>query len=225
MAAGSIEPDRAFSDASGTRAATTIGGERKVRMARSSRALLVVDVQNDFCEGGSLAVSGGAETAFRIGRLLHAWQEADPDDRAYDVVVASQDHHISPGGHFAEHPDFEDSWPAHCVAGSDGAAFHPNLDPQPFAAIFKKGEYAAAYSAFEGKDEHGVSLVDWLRERGVAEVSICGIATDYCVRSTALDALASGFATTVLADLTAGVAPATSAAAIDEVRAAGAIIA
>jgi nicotinamidase/pyrazinamidase len=189
-----------------------------------ARALIVVDVQNDFCEGGSLAVSGGADTAFRIGRVLHAWQEADPADRAYDVVVASQDHHISPGGHFAEHPDFEDSWPAHCVVGTDGAAFHPNLDPQPFDAIFKKGEYAAAYSAFEGKSEHGVPLIDWLRSHDVASVAICGLATDYCVRSTALDAIEGGFETTVLADLVAGVAPTTSAAALDEILAAGATI-
>ena len=189
-----------------------------------ARALLVVDVQNDFCEGGSLAVAGGADTAFRIGLLLRAWRDAAPEQREYDVVVATQDHHISPGGHFAAEPDFADSWPAHCVAGTDGAAFHPNLDPQPFDAIFKKGEYAAAYSGFEGVSENGRTLVDWLRDHHVTEVDICGLATDYCVRSTALDALANGFATTVLSELIAGVAPATSAAALDEVRAAGATV-
>jgi nicotinamidase/pyrazinamidase len=189
-----------------------------------AKALIVADVQNDFCEGGSLAVAGGADVAFRIGGLLHAWQEAEPRDRAYDVVVATQDHHISPGGHFADHPDFERSWPPHCVAGTDGAAFHPNLDPQPFDAIFKKGEYAAAYSGFEGRAEDGTSLVDWLRAHGVTSVDVCGIATDYCVRATALDAIKSGFETTVLADLVAGVAPATSRAALDEVRAAGATV-
>jgi nicotinamidase/pyrazinamidase len=189
-----------------------------------AKALIVVDVQNDFCEGGSLAVSGGADVAFRIGRLLHAWQEAEPRDRAYDVVVATQDHHISPGDHFADDPDFERSWPPHCVAGSDGAAFHPNLDPQPFDAIFKKGEYAAAYSGFEGNSEDGARLVDWLRAHDVTAVDVCGVATDYCVRATALDALDSGFATTILTDLIAGVAPGTSAAALDEVSAAGATI-
>jgi nicotinamidase/pyrazinamidase len=190
-----------------------------------AKALIVVDVQNDFCEGGSLAVNGGAEVAFRIGRLLRAWQEADPDDRAYDVVVATQDHHISPGDHFADQPDFERSWPAHCVAGTDGAAFHPNLDPQPFDAIFKKGEYAAAYSGFEGKSEDGTPLADWLRARDVTSVDVCGIATDYCVRATTLDAVKAGLETTVLTDLVAGVAPDSSKAALDEVRSAGAKVA
>jgi nicotinamidase/pyrazinamidase len=194
-------------------------------MAPTAKALIVVDVQNDFCEGGSLAVTGGADVAFRIGRLLHAWQEAEPQSRAYDLVVATQDHHVSPGDHFADDPDFADSWPPHCVAGSDGAAFHPNLDPQPFDAIFKKGEYAAAYSGFEGRSDDGTPLADWLRARDVTAVDVCGIATDYCVRATALDAVENGFSTTVLTDLIAGVAPATSDAALDEVRAAGATLA
>jgi nicotinamidase/pyrazinamidase len=189
-----------------------------------AKALIVVDVQNDFCEGGSLAVAGGADVAFRIGRLLHAWQEAEPSDRAYDVVVATQDHHVSPGDHFADDPDFKRSWPRHCVAGTDGAAFHPNLDPQPFHAIFRKGEYAAAYSGFEGTADDGRGLADWLRAHEVSTVDVCGIATDYCVRATALDAVESGFETTVLTDLIAGVAPASSTAALDELRAAGAAV-
>ncbi len=123
-----------------------------------SRALIVTDVQNDFCEGGSLAVSGGAEVAFRIGTLLHRWQQADEADREYDVIVATRDHHIDPGAHFSTTPDFVESWPPHCVVGSDGAAFHPNLDPQPFHAIFLKGEYQAAYSGFEAKTVDGVDL-------------------------------------------------------------------
>jgi nicotinamidase/pyrazinamidase len=190
-----------------------------------AKALIVVDVQNDFCEGGSLAVAGGADVAFRIGQVLHAWQEAEPAERAYDMVVATQDHHVSPGDHFAAEPDFERTWPPHCVAGTDGAAFHPNLDPQPFAAIFKKGEYAAAYSGFEGKAEDGTSLAEWLRAHDVTSVDVCGIATDYCVRATALDAIENGFATTVLTGLIAGVAPASSTAALDEVREAGATVA
>ena len=101
-----------------------------------TRALIVCDVQNDFCEGGSLAVSGGAEVAFRIGGLLHQWQETAPGDRDYAYVVASRDHHIDPGDHFSDDPDYRHSWPHHCVVGTDGEAFHPNLDPQPFDAIF-----------------------------------------------------------------------------------------
>lgn len=187
-----------------------------------SRALVVVDVQNDFCEGGSLAVAGGAEVALRIGEVLHRWHESDPGTRDYSHVVATRDHHIDPGGHFAEHPDFVDSWPAHCVAGTDGAAFHANLDPQPFDAIFDKGAYQAAYSGFEGTDRDGRGLADWLREHGVDAVDVVGLATDHCVRATALDAVAAGFETRVLLDLTAGVAEATTASALGEMRAAGA---
>ena len=123
-----------------------------------TRALIVVDVQNDFCEGGSLAVAGGADVAFRINGLVHAWHEAEPRDREYAAVVATRDHHIDPGEHFSDEPDFVDSWPHHCVVGTEGAAFHPNLDPQPFDAVFLKGEHAAAYSGFEGKDADGTGL-------------------------------------------------------------------
>jgi nicotinamidase/pyrazinamidase len=186
-----------------------------------SRALIVVDVQNDFCEGGSLAVTGGADVAFRIGLLLHEWQEAEPEERTYAHVVATRDHHVDPGNHFSANPDFEQSWPRHCVVGTDGVSFHPNLDPQPFDAIFDKGEYAAAYSGFEGKNHNGTGLADWLREHEVSGVDVCGIATDYCVRATALDAARAGFETTVLTDLTAGVAPATTQEALTELANAG----
>ena len=86
----------------------------------------------------------------------------------------------------------------HCKVGTDGEAFHPNLDPQPFDAIFLKGEHQAAYSAFEGRTTAGTTLADWLREHEVEEVDICGLATDHCVRATALDAVAEGFETSVL---------------------------
>jgi len=186
-----------------------------------ARALIVVDVQNDFCEGGSLAVSGGADLAFRIGTLLHEWHEADPGQHRYSYVVATRDHHIDPGDHFSETPDFVSSWPRHCVAGTDGVGFHPNLDPQPFDAIFDKGEYAAAYSGFEGKSQDGHTLTAWLREKGVTDVDVCGIATDYCVRATALDANKEGFGTTVLTSLTAGVAPVSTEQALVDLRTAG----
>ncbi|HEY6737226.1 MAG TPA: nicotinamidase [Actinopolymorphaceae bacterium] len=184
-------------------------------------ALIVVDVQNDFCEGGSLAVRGGAEVAFKIGNLLRDWVEAAPRDRAYDYVIATRDHHIDPGDHFSDDPDFVKSWPAHCVAGTHGAAFHPNLDPVPFGAVFSKGHRSAAYSGFEGLTYEGHTLVDWLRDRKVESVDIAGIATDHCVRATALDAVKHGFTTTVLLDLTAGVAPDTTARALEELREAG----
>jgi nicotinamidase/pyrazinamidase len=188
------------------------------------RALLVVDVQNDFCEGGSLPVMGGAAVAHAISSLLRSWTEQLPGAPDYAYAVATQDHHIDPGDHFSERPDFVDSWPRHCVVGSDGVAFHPNLDPQPFDSIFLKGEYAAAYSGFEGRNHDGVSLADWLRTHGITDVDLCGIATDYCVRATGRDALREGFKVRVFEELCAGVAPGTSAQAIDELRAAGATV-
>jgi nicotinamidase/pyrazinamidase len=187
-----------------------------------TRALIVVDVQNDFCEGGSLGVDGGAEVALRIGEILHRWSQADDADRRYSHVVATRDYHVDPGDHFGDPPDFVASWPAHCVVGTDGAAFHPNLDPQPFDAVFDKGAHDAAYSGFEGVDRDGVSLADWLRRRGVDAVDVVGIATDHCVRATAIDAVREGFDTRVRLDLTAGVAPGTTQAAMRDMKDAGA---
>jgi len=180
-----------------------------------SRALVVVDVQNDFCEGGSLAVQGGAEVAGRISRLLST------DKGGYDVVVATRDHHIDPGTHFSDHPDFVDSWPVHCVADTSGADFHPSLETTAIDAVFRKGEHAAAFSGFEGRADDGSMLADWLRARDVTEVDVCGIATDYCVRATALDSQAAGFTTRLLGDLISGVSAETSQAAVTEMQSAG----
>ena len=189
-----------------------------------TRALVVVDVQNDFCEGGSLPVAGGARVASDIGELLHHWTRQDDQAPSYDVVVATKDHHLDPGPHWAREPDFVDTWPVHCRVGTDGEAFHPNLDPQPFDAIFLKGEHAAAYSGFEGRAADGRGLADWLQEHQVDTVDICGLATDHCVRATALDAVAAGFATRVLLDLCAGVAPETTGTALEEMSGAGVIL-
>ena len=185
------------------------------------RALIVVDVQNDFCEGGSLPVSGGAEVAFRIGQLLHHWTEQDLKSPDYDLVVATRDHHIDPGGHFSKEPDYVDTWPPHCVVGTDGEAFHPNLDPQPFNAVFLKGEREAAYSGFEGRHVDGSSLTEWLTTHEVTDIDVCGLTTDHCVRETSLDGVRNGFNTRVLIDLCAGVLPRTTDAAIQAMRSAG----
>jgi nicotinamidase/pyrazinamidase len=179
------------------------------------RALIIVDVQNDFCEGGSLAVEGGAAVARDVNSLL-----ASPD-HGYAHVVATNDYHIDPGSHFSDNPDYWQSWPVHCVAGSPGAAFHPALDPTRFEAVFRKGTHAAAYSGFEGVDEKGTPLGDWLREHDVDQADVVGIATDYCVRATALDAAAAGLRTRVLLGLTVGVDPRTTDEAITAMRAAG----
>jgi nicotinamidase/pyrazinamidase len=179
--------------------------------------LIVVDVQRDFCESGSLAVTGGAAVAGRIDALLHG-------DHDYDHVVATRDHHIDPGPHFAADPDFVDSWPRHCEVGTPGVEFHDQLTFRDFDAVFDKGEYAAAYSGFEGTAGDGTSLLSWLTARGVDRVHVCGIATDYCVRATALDAVREGFTTTVLLDLTAAVAPDRLDATLDAFTAAQVII-
>jgi nicotinamidase/pyrazinamidase len=177
-----------------------------------TRALIVVDVQNDFCEGGSLAVAGGAGVAAAISAALSGG--------AWDHVVATQDHHIDPGRHFDPHPDYVSTWPAHCVVGTAGVDLHPSLDTSRVEAVFAKGDYQAAYSGFEGHAD-GRGLADWLRGRGVTDVDVVGIATDHCVRATALDAVREGFVTTVLLDLTAGVMAATTASALVELREAG----
>jgi nicotinamidase/pyrazinamidase len=177
------------------------------------KGLLVVDVQNDFCEGGSLAVAGGATVAAAISALI-----ASTD---YAVIAATRDAHRDPDGHFSAAPDFVDSWPPHCVIGTPGAELHPNFDTQRVDAIFNKGEWQAAYSGFEGTDRDGRPLAEWLREHQVDAVDIVGIATDHCVRATALDAVAEGLATTVLLEHTAGVASDTVEAAPAEMSSAG----
>lgn len=179
------------------------------------RALIVVDVQNDFCEGGSLAVPGGAYVARSISELVAT------SASEYAHVVATQDHHIDPGDHFSDHPDYVHSWPPHCVAGTPGAEFHPDLDTTRLEAIFRTGAYDDGYSGFQGADDTGTRLGDWLRERGVTELDIVGIATDHCVRATATDGARGGFATRVRLGLTAGVAPDSTARALTEMRDAG----
>ena len=177
-----------------------------------TRALIIVDVQNDFCEGGSLPVTGGAAVAAGVSLVLERG-----GDR-WDHVVATKDWHIDPGNHFSDHPDYLDTWPAHCVVGSGGADFHPALVTDRVEEVFHKGEHKAAYSGFEGHSESGETLADWLRSRSVTEVELVGIATDHCVRATALDARREGFDTTVLLNLTAGVAQGTTDAALAEFR-------
>ncbi len=193
-----------------------------------SRALIIVDVQNDFCEGGSLAVSGGADVAGAISEYV------DAHHGEFDHIVATQDWHIDPGEHFSDTPDFKDSWPPHCEAGTPGAELHPDLDTEYIQAYFQKGQFSAAYSGFEGllapedavptgerqpgalpgpadaerfaPDEDAIGLDDWLQSHDVEDVVVVGIATDYCVMATALDAVQAGYSVTVLRSLTAGIA-------------------
>lgn len=185
------------------------------------RALIIVDVQNDFCEGGSLAVAGGAGVAGAISTALAGDGASGPAaGTRWDHVVATKDYHVDPGGHFGDPPDYVDSWPAHCVVGTPGTEFHPNLDTDRIEAVFTKGEHEAAYSGFQGHSG-SIGLAAWLRMHDVSDVDVVGIATDHCVRATALDAAREGFRTRVLLDLTAGVAPATTRAALEQLREAG----
>ena len=184
-----------------------------------AKALIIVDVQNDFCAGGALATDRGAKVASLISEYV------ENNHHRYEAVVATQDWHIDPGAHFSDTPDFVDSWPVHCVANTEGAEIHPNLDTDYIEAYFRKGRYEAAYSGFEGLqapeesvmtgehepgatlDDEGpkTPLADWLDEREIQDVDIVGIATDYCVLATAKDAVDAGYETRVLIDLTAPV--------------------
>ncbi|MEJ5915199.1 isochorismatase family protein [Pseudokineococcus sp. 1T1Z-3] len=199
-----------------TGAGTGVGpGTDPSAVPAAVRALVVVDVQNDFCEGGALGVDGGTAVAGAVTRFIR--EHADD----YAAVVATQDWHVDPGGHFSDTPDFVRSWPVHCVAGSEGAQAHPDLDLSLAQEVFRKGQYDDGYSGFEGAAEGGADLAGWLRERAVTRLDVVGLATDHCVRATALSAAAEGFETRVLLDLVAGVSPETTDAALADLRAAG----
>ena len=186
------------------------------------RALIVVDVQNDFCEGGSLGVAGGSRVAREVSQLMRRLREHERGAPDYAYAVATKDHHIDPGeGHWSAEPDYVSTWPVHCEVGTAGEDFHPAIEPELFDAVFLKGRHSAAYSGFEGSTAEGVPLAEWLRTHGVDVVDVCGIATDHCVRATALDAVRHGFGTRVLLDLVAGVAPETTRAALHEMDDAG----
>jgi len=186
-----------------------------------SRAILIVDVQNDFCEGGSLAVAGGAKAA----TLITEYMRKHSSD--YSLVIASRDWHdanSSNGGHFAEgdaEPDFVETWPAHCVAGTEGAEYHANLDTGFIQVHVKKGMGRPSYSAFEGVAADGRSLLQVLVDAEISDLDVVGIATDYCVLASALDAIATGIAVNVFAVLCAGITPESSIAALELLERAG----
>lgn len=189
-------------------------------VVRRRQALVVVDCQCDFCEGGSLPVTGGAAVTRSIADYLASHR----DD--FVAVIATRDWHIHPAEHFGDPPDYVNTWPSHCVAGTHGADFAPGLDAHgPFldlvTTVVSKGGRTAAYSGFEGTDDRGRPLAEVLAQDAITAVTIVGLATDYCVRATALDAVAAGLDTTVILPLTAGVARETSSAAVADMSAAG----
>jgi nicotinamidase/pyrazinamidase len=183
-----------------------------------TNALIVVDVQNDFTEGGSLGVKGGNVTAASITEYIRNRKSN------YAQIIASRDWH-SPdgdnGGHFAAKPDMTTTWPRHCVQGTTGAAYNPALESELIDVQIYKGDGHPAYSAFEGNTPGGASLDDVLRKAKAGHIDIVGIATDHCVRATALDAIDKGYTVTVLIDLCVGVSADTSIAAVTEMSAAG----
>ncbi|MFT4157640.1 MAG: isochorismatase family protein [Microbacterium sp.] len=184
-----------------------------------SRALLIVDIQNDFTEGGALAVAGGDAVASAVSAFLHDHQ-AD-----YEVIIASRDWHDATGdngGHFAAEPDYVDTWPSHCVAGTTGAEYDPLLATDAVTHHVRKGQGKPAYSMFEGVTDSGETVGTVLTRAGVLSADVVGIATDYCVRASALDALAQGVHVRILVDLVAGVAAESSEAALSELAHAGA---
>ncbi|MDY0910775.1 isochorismatase family protein [Microbacterium sp. CFBP9034] len=187
-----------------------------------SKALFIVDVQNDFTEGGALAVSGGDAVAEAITRHLaaHAGE--------YAVIVASRDWHDADndnGGHFHPEPDFVGTWPVHCVGGTEGAEYDPGLDTGAVTHHVKKGQGKPAYSLFEGTTDDGTTVAQLLDEHGVVDIDVTGLATDYCVRASVLDAIEHGRHVRVLTDLVAGVAAESSDAALAELAHAGAELA
>lgn len=186
-----------------------------------AKALFIIDVQNDFCEGGSLAVAGGAAVATRISDHLRIHRTD------YDLVIASRDWHDADsdnGGHFApegQTPDFADTWPVHCVSGTRGAEYHENLDTSGIDVHIIKGMGKPSYSIFEGVTDEGKSLAEVLAENSITKIEVAGLATDYCVLASSLDAKKSGLQVTVLVDLVAGVDSETSAQALERLTAEG----
>lgn len=182
-------------------------------------ALLAVDLQADFVQGGSLAVPGGLEVAAQVARHLRHFKNE------YQFVVASRDYHEDPQDHFSATPDFRTTWPPHCVIGTPGAAFVPAIQnlvrEKLVTTVVSKGRHAAAYSAFEGLDNRGHYLLDVLKEQRIDHIDVCGIATDYCVRASALDARKNEFQVRILVNLCAAVNEATGLQALEEMKAAG----
>jgi nicotinamidase/pyrazinamidase len=186
---------------------------------RDARAIIVVDPQPDFFEGGALPVAGATDTVARIARYLR--DHADE----FSMKVVTQDWHVDPGDHWSDAPNFVTSWPVHCVADSNGAALDTSLADHHWDAVIRKGRHEGAYSGFDGVDESGASLAAVLASAGIEDVSVVGFATDHCVMATALDALELGFDVKVLLDLCAGVDHGTTMAAVATMANAGVSIA
>lgn len=190
-----------------------------------SEALIIVDVQNDFIEGGALAVDGGTDVAYEAAALIR--------NGSYDYIVTTQDWHINPGSHWSDNPDYLDTWPVHCAAGTHGAELHADVAAALTEAEkagqktlrIVKGEYEAAYSGFEGRERSDTNstqtVADLLRSKGIDHVTVIGLATDHCVKATAMDALQNGFKTSLLCDAIAGVGAESSQQAIRELHNAG----
>lgn len=217
------------------------------------RALVIVDVQNDFCDDGPLATETGAEIAAKISEYL------EENSNRYSAIVATRDWHVDPGTHFAAslgedaQPDFVTTWPIHCLAGTTGAELHDNLESEFIDAQFLKGRYDDSYSGFDGLigdpdtvvadapsgaagpygataagasaiEDDALTLDEWLNENQIEELTIVGIATDHCVKATAIDAADAGYDVNVLLNLCAPVSEDAVQDAVDEMEDAGASV-
>lgn len=184
---------------------------------QAKEALVIVDVQNDFCPGGNLPVADGHQVVPALNRYI------EKSSAARLPIVATRDWHPEKTSHFK---DYGGVWPSHCVRGTPGAEFHPDLKLPPDAVIVSKGMAPDedSYSGFQGKDPNGVALIDVLRSLGAERVLVGGLATDYCVKHTVLDGLKAGFKVVLLEDAIRGVdlKPGDSERAIAEMLQAGA---
>ncbi len=187
-------------------------------LPRATTAIIVVDSQPDFYEGGALPVDGATATSYRIAQFL-CERRGD-----FDLAIVTQDWHLNPGEHWSSEPDFVTSWPVHCVANSAGAQIHESLADIKWDAVIRKGMHEAAFSGFDGEGPDGATLDEILSSAEVANVTVVGFATDYCVLATALDARQRGLNVRVLLHLCAGVTPSSALDAVAQMRCVGIVV-
>lgn len=184
-------------------------------MDNLKRALLIVDVQNDFCEYGPVPSIGGSQIASSITRFI------DFNYSAYELILASKDWHQSPTEHFSKRPDFISNWPSHCVGSTEGAELHSNLNRKMIDHELIKGEYTAGMSAFEAKTSLNEGLIELLERREIDLIDICGLNADSNLYSTAIDALELGFPTTLFIDMCSGYSEESTLHALEDLESRG----
>ena len=199
-----------------------------------SKALIIVDVQPTFCEGGELGVEGGNAVAERIAEYVETHRNE------YSYVATTQDWHVEPGRHWSDDPDYVDTWPVHGKAGTANAGLHPAIEALGIGHHFKKGQYSPSYSGFEGLEDNtdriptreevaadltaGRTLANALESAGITRVDVVGLAESHCVKETALDARKLGYETHVIEELTEPVSEELGVDARRQMREAGVVL-